>query len=409
MADKPPVEANTLHQRLVNHLLADKVITSESVEAAFRAVPRHPFVPNQPLDVVYTDAPIVTKRRDDGVPISSSSQPAAMAIMLQQLEVRRGDRILEIGAGTGYNAALLAHLAGPDGQVTSIDIDADLVDAARSHLAAAMIRDSAPVEIVQADGGHGWPNAAPYDRIILTVGAWDIVPAWIDQLAVNGRILVPLWLRGAQRTVAFGREDDHLKSRSVTSCAFMRLRGAFAGPEGFVPIGVGDEVITITTDDRTGLDPEAVASALAHPGKELATSVVLDGGRAAWSGLGLWIALRDERFCSLSAERVTTAMPSIAAEFQWTAGLMSPASLALLMPTDEPDDTGQLGLGVRQYGTDGSLATALVDHVNTWDAANRPGDDGLQITVYPMAHGQPVPSDGTIVTRRWHQFVITWQ
>lgn len=385
------------------------MITSAAVEAAFRAVPRHPFVPNQPLEVVYTDAPIVTKRRDDGVPISSSSQPAAMAIMLEQLEVQRGNRILEIGAGTGYNAALLAHLAGPDGHVTSIDIDSDLVDAARSHLAAATIHDCAPVEIVQADGGYGWPNAAPYDRLILTVGAWDIVPAWIDQLAANGRILVPLWLRGAQRTVAFVREGDHLESRSVTSCAFMRLRGAFAGPEGFVPISAGEEVITVTTDDQTGLDPQSITSALAEPGEELQTGIVLDGGRAAWSGLGLWIALRDERFCSLSAEQPTTTMPSIAAEFQWTAGLMSAASLALLTPSNEPDETGQLALGVRRYGRDSSLATALFDHVTAWDAADRPGDDSLLIEVYPITAADIAPPGSTIVPRRWHQFVITWE
>jgi hypothetical protein len=130
---------------------------------------------------------------------------------------------------------------------------------------------------------------------------------------------------------------------------------------------------------------------------------------AGASGLGLWIALRDVRFCSLSAEQPTTAMPSIAAEFEWTAGLMSPTSLALLTPSGEPDDTGQIDLGARQYGKDGSLATALADHVNAWDAASRPGDNVLQIDVYPITAGNVAPSGATVVTRRWHQFVITWE
>jgi protein-L-isoaspartate(D-aspartate) O-methyltransferase len=85
-----------------------------------------------------------------------------------------GQRVLEIGAGTGYNAALMAHIVGGSGEVVTVDIERDLVDAARDHLEAAGF---GRVRVVLGDGGDGHPGGAPYDRIILTVGAWDVAPA----------------------------------------------------------------------------------------------------------------------------------------------------------------------------------------------------------------------------------------
>src|SRR5205823_13707927 len=113
------------------------------------------------------DDAIVTKRDADGHPVSSSSQPTIMAIMLDQLGVAAGQRVLEIGAGTGYNAALIASIVGADGAVVSIDIDDDLVASAQANTVAAGYPQ---VRIVCADGADGFAGAAPYDRIIATVG-----------------------------------------------------------------------------------------------------------------------------------------------------------------------------------------------------------------------------------------------
>src|SRR5581483_5459570 len=115
-----------------------------------------------------------------------------MAIMLEQLQLKPGLRVLEIGAGTGYNAALMAHIVGETGQVITIDIDEDIVYNARLHLVTAGFER---VQVICADGGAGYAHAAPYDRIILTVGASDITPAWRDQMKPNGRLLLPLTLR----------------------------------------------------------------------------------------------------------------------------------------------------------------------------------------------------------------------
>jgi protein-L-isoaspartate(D-aspartate) O-methyltransferase len=401
-------DAPTLHQGLVDQLVEGGSITSAAVEVAFRTVPRHPFLPGEPLERVYRDAPVVTKRRDDGVPVSSSSQPAAMAIMLEQLDVRPGHRVLEIGTGTGYNTALLARLAGPDGLVVSVDIEEDIVAGAIGHLKAAAIPTSAPVHVYQGDGGRGWPDERPYDRIILTVGAWDVVPAWIEQLAPVGRLLVPLWLRGAQRTVAFERDGDHLRSVSVSTCAFMRLRGAFAGPEGFVPVGEPGDAMTIATDDQAAVNPAAIAGLLQSPSGDTPTGVSISGGRDVWSGLGLWLALHDPQFCALTAERPSAVIPTVASQFHWTVGLTELDSLALLAFADEDAAANDRALVVRWYGAGRRLADRLAEHVIAWDRAGRPDDSGLHLNAFPIHRPSPAPPGATILAKRWHRFVITW-
>ena len=129
-------DAAALHQALVDQLKDDGHIESPRVEGAFRAVPRHHFLPEQPIAEAYRNRAIPTKHLD-GEAVSSSSEPAIMAIMLEMLDLQPGQNVLEIGAGTGYNAALMAQIVGETGQVTAIDIDQDIVEAAQAHLAAA--------------------------------------------------------------------------------------------------------------------------------------------------------------------------------------------------------------------------------------------------------------------------------
>ncbi|GIV84606.1 MAG: hypothetical protein KatS3mg052_1613 [Candidatus Roseilinea sp.] len=219
-------EAIRLRNAMVDRLVRDGYVRHAGVEAAFRATPRHRFVPRIPLRAAYADRAIVTKQAK-GRPLSSISQPAMIAVMLEQLALQPGQRVLEIGAGTGYTAALMAHIVGESGRVVTIDIDEDLVAGAQANLAAD---GAGRVQVICGDGADGWPDGAPYDRIILTVGATDIAPAWRAQLQPDGRLVLPLDFRntGAQFSIAFDAAGDHLIARSFEPCGFIRLRGALA-------------------------------------------------------------------------------------------------------------------------------------------------------------------------------------
>lgn len=253
----------TLREHMVDALEAAGAVRDPAVTAALRTVPRHVFLPGVPPATVYTDEAIVTHRDAQGRPTSSSSQPAIMARMLEQLAIEPGQRVLEIGAGSGYNAALIAHLVGPGGWVDTVDLDSEVSAAARAGLARA------GVERVTVHTGDGWLGVpgATFDRVIATVGVWDIAPAWVRQLAPNGLLVAPLWLRaGLQATVAFAVEAGTLVSREVTGCGFMRLRGPHAGPESYLHVDGWGFAREGGTDDDAAL----LASLLAVSQRQVA-------------------------------------------------------------------------------------------------------------------------------------------
>src|SRR5262249_32640644 len=151
---------------------------------ALRRMPRHLFTPGEPLETAYLNDSVITRVDEHGNPLSSVSAPTVVAMMLGQLDVRPGQNVLEIGSG-GYDAALLRELVGPDGSVTTLDIDPGVVERACGCLEAAGYPD---VRVLLADGEFGAAAYGPFDRIIVTAGAWDIPRAWVDQLVDGGRL-----------------------------------------------------------------------------------------------------------------------------------------------------------------------------------------------------------------------------
>ncbi len=149
-----------------------------------------------------------------------------MAKMLSRLDIQPGQNVLEIGTGTGYNAALLAELVGAEGAVTTVDIDPGVCAAAASSLKAAGYEQ---VEVITSDGALGAPENAPYDRIIVTAGAWQIPPAWPEQLSGEGGIVLPLRINGSGLAPLLRPDGDELSGHGADPCSFIALEGAFGG------------------------------------------------------------------------------------------------------------------------------------------------------------------------------------
>ena len=215
----------------LNELMIDAIAAAPPVGtrdprvlAAIRAVPRHAFVPGASLADAYNpDLAVITKRDTGGRSLSCASVPCLVAAMLEQLDVRDGHRVFEAGAGTGWNAALLATLAGPGGHVTTIDIDPEVTAQAAANLERAGFPG---VHVATGDAGLGVPENAPYDRAIVTIGSLDVPPAWFGQLKPGGRLVVPLRWRGQTQSVALVLgEDGLLRSDSVFLCGFVPMIG----------------------------------------------------------------------------------------------------------------------------------------------------------------------------------------
>jgi protein-L-isoaspartate(D-aspartate) O-methyltransferase len=201
------------------------------VADAFLAVPREVFVPEWVDEIglakVYApDAVLVTQRDANGMPTSSSSAPSIMSSMLVDLDVQPGQRVLEIGAGTGYNAALLATLVGRRGSVTSVELDPATATRARGALRRAGVRAT----VVVGDGHLGYAPGAPYDRIIATAASPTVPRPWFEQLADGGRVQLPYQRVGLGAVPTLVRRGDVLDTHSVVLGGFMSLRAAPADP-----------------------------------------------------------------------------------------------------------------------------------------------------------------------------------
>ncbi|MGH7747074.1 MAG: methyltransferase domain-containing protein [Candidatus Dormibacteria bacterium] len=254
---------------------------TEQWQAAFEATPRHLFIPDRALvsiegrkvpidrdadphawlDAVYRDAAIVVQVDDGtghgpGEHTSSCSMPQVVLSMLTALDVRAGQRVLEIGTGTGYSAALLAHCLGWD-SVTSVEVDPVIAEQARANLAKV----HRPVTVVTGDGAAGYPPSAPYDRIVCTAAvlAGQLPYAWVQQTVPGGMVLTP-WgtsFRNGELVSLVVQPDGTAVGRIVDAVAFMRLRSQRT-PRGAARLGELIEHSTTASESVTTVNPTEV-------------------------------------------------------------------------------------------------------------------------------------------------------
>jgi protein-L-isoaspartate(D-aspartate) O-methyltransferase len=397
-ASTPPDE---LRARMIDAIVAARPTTSAPVEAAMRAVARHRFVPDAPIEKAYANTAVITKRAPDGTDLSCASLPSLVAAMLDNLHVEPGHQILEIGAGTGYNAALLAHLTGLTGHVTTIDIDPDVTDQARRALDSTGYGN---VNVITRDGVLGAPEHAPYDRLIVTVGAWDIPTTWWDQLSPGGRLVVPLRWRGQTRAVAFLRDEQCWRSDWVELCGFVPMIGQDG--EHTSPIHTDDQA-SLYWDDDQPITPQTLFGVLDQPATTVWSGATV-GPNESFDGVWLRLTATEPGTCRIAAQPAavesglcTPAVPTR------SPALVDGNSLAYFTLRRLPDhgDQRRWELGATGHGPTGALlARRLSDQIHAWDTDRTATPS---ITAYPV--GVKDESAETTIAKPCIRLAISYQ
>jgi protein-L-isoaspartate(D-aspartate) O-methyltransferase len=371
--------------RYVDELKAAGAIGPAAVERAFRTVQRHRLLetfyhrdsegfrtvehdPRQPqrdhLALIYADTALAT-RRIGGMPASSTSQASLVAKMLELLDLSEGLKVLEVGAGTGYNAALLAQVVGDQRLVITVDVLEDVVDQTRRLLADA---GYPRIQVLLRDGYEGVPEQAPFDRIVATVGCSDLSPHWAEQLAGDGAMLVPLRHASGHPLVLARKDGAALRGRMVLRTGFIPVRGPLH-IEDMWSLGVRvahPAELVHEHDDR----PRFAARRPDEP-----MGITDDE-----TDFLFFLGLQDRRACHAPQGPALSAGPD-----GW-------AALA-------PDGIW--------WWKDASLARELDRRYREWDARGRPALEDYQISFRPIdADGDPPPG-GWQIARRFYRELLT--
>ncbi|MET8298489.1 methyltransferase domain-containing protein [Streptomyces sp. NPDC005180] len=317
-------DAAAARAALVKTLVEAGDLTSPGWRAAFEKVPRHLFVPfffdhdgsriagdddstrERWFAAVHEDRALVT-HRTGGTASSSSSQPSLMAAMLEALDVADGMSVLEIGAGTGYNAGLLAHRLG-DEKVVTIDVATDITGPAAERLSAAGFHP----RVITGDGAAGWPGRAPYDRIIATCRLDHVPPALVAQLAETGFILAPL---GSALVRIYRTGPDTAEGRFLPGGAFfmpLRRDGEGGAPARRPTLPTGPNRPSALPAAAVGDNAYRFLASIVEPGLTWQYDLDVDRqiiGARAWAADGSVAALQaDGTVAETGPRRIWTAL-----------------------------------------------------------------------------------------------------
>ncbi|MFF3493730.1 methyltransferase, FxLD system [Streptomyces sp. NPDC002795] len=385
--------------------LVDAIVTAQPVpapvEEALRTVHREAHLPGADLADAYKDQAVVIKDNPDGpLALSCASVPSVVAMMLAQLDVQPGDRILEVGAGTGYNAALLAELTGPKGQVTTIDVDDEVALHARTTLNNS---GYSHVQVMARDGLIGAPEYAPYDRITATVGVWDVPSPWWDQLVDGGRLVLPLRWRGQTRSVALDRDGDALVCDGMELCGFVPM----VGQDGERTTAIGDGTVLLHHDQDQQVDAARLDGVFTgEPAEEWSQTRV--GGEESFDGVWLRASAYDDAVCRIEVTKEAleagVRRPSVPVR---TVALVVGSSLAYLIHQRDGEDADKpILLGAAGYGRDGAaLARSLVRFADAW---GRERDAVPHLSIYPAGTaGEDMPA-GHIIDKTDSRLVLRY-
>ncbi|MCK9904183.1 hypothetical protein CC117_25585 [Parafrankia colletiae] len=368
-----------LRAAMVEQILAATPV-SAPVEAALRAVPRHRFLPDLPIEEAYADRAVA--RPGSG---RRALAPSTIATMLDQLGVLPGDRVLEVGAADGYSTALLAELTGPAGVVLTTDVNPTPLHERPGHL-----------NIVVAVDLQARPHM-PFDRVLAHAGV-DLRPALIEEVSEGGRLVIPLRLRGLDRTVGFVHNGGRLVSESIRAI-HVAPRGA-RRTAAFLAGGV--------RLDGAGHDVDArqLRHALREERHLISTGVTLPTDLLA--GLDLWLAIIRQTYGRLYIDAVPDQQHPLGPPSpHGVSATWTDDSIAFLDIVDTSDTTA-VEILAAAYGPDRHRAADLLAYdVQIWDARRREGPDPT-LRIHPTSTVCELPSPGQVITTPDVQILITW-
>ncbi|MDI6825851.1 MAG: protein-L-isoaspartate(D-aspartate) O-methyltransferase [Candidatus Aenigmarchaeota archaeon] len=205
------------NERLVEHLISVGALKTPRIIEAFKKIPRHLFVREEYLSHAYDDIPLPTYCGQ------TISQPYTVAVMTEALDPKPGEKILEIGAGSAWQAALLAYCVGKKGKVITVELEKTLVDFAKKNLKKFIFKLN--VEVICADGKKGYEKEAPYDKCIITAGCNEIPRPVLNQTKVGGKIVAPVNDFFGQRMMVIDKiSEKEFKKKDLGSFVFVPLR-----------------------------------------------------------------------------------------------------------------------------------------------------------------------------------------
>jgi protein-L-isoaspartate(D-aspartate) O-methyltransferase len=399
-----PAGADELRAAMVEQMRSAGDLRTEGVTRAFSTVPRERFAPEAPLEQVYDrDDVVITKRDANGLALSSVSAPRIQAQMLEQADISPGMRVLEIGSG-GYNAALIAELVGPEGQVTTVDIDPFVTERASQYLAETGYNR---IQVLQVDAEGGVPQRAPFDRIIVTAGAWDVPPAWIEQLAEDGLLVVPLRLRGLTRSFAHARNEGNLVSQNYDLCGFVSMQGAGANDERLILLQ-GEDIALRVDSDQLVTSPDSLRSALTSARVTRGSGVEV-GGYEPFDDLDLFIATALDDFGLLVAKDAAIASGVVERSARMGAKTaLGDDSFAYRASQPTNEERTSFEFIVYGHGPNADqLVNQHIELIREWDQSHR-GGSGARVEVYPAGTDIQVPAGGRVVEKKHTSVLIFW-
>lgn len=286
--------------------------------------------------------------------------------------------------------------------MTSVDIDPEVIDRA-----ARCLRDTEweDVRLVTGDGNDGVPDGAPYEGIMVTVQATAIAPAWLDQLTGDGRLVVPLRVRGLGRLITFTREGGHWTGGGWEPCGFVRMRGqAGRNPVATTALGEG---VRLRADDGPRPDRSAMTSALAGERHEVWTGVTVGVTEGTRPAVDVWLATVLDAFGRL---HVSQPVPEHGGG-PWTLSGGSPATwtadtLAYLTMRPADHDESRFEYGVAWHGSSRALADHCAEQLQIWNLDHR-GGSGPALLLYPEDSDE-TPAAGRMLDRPGPRMVLTW-